>query len=145
MTRLNTTRGRTAAGVAGVALALAAWGAADAAKRAKPSPSPATPAEVKLVDGALMTKAGAPLYLFKHDTMVGMSHCEGDCAKAWPPLLAPEAAKAPKDWSKVPRMDGAYQWAVQDHPLYTTTRTGAALTEATGTRRLVGSGESGAR
>ena len=93
---------------------------------------PAMPAEVKLMDGALVTTSGAALYVFKHDTMVGMSHCEGDCAKAWPPLLAPEGAKAPKDWSKVPRMDGAYQWAVQDHPLYTTTRTGDALKEAIG-------------
>jgi predicted lipoprotein with Yx(FWY)xxD motif len=64
--------------------------------------------------------------------MVGMSHCEGACAGAWPPLLAPKDAKAPKDWSKVERADGAYQWAFQEHPLYTTTRTGDALAAALG-------------
>lgn len=102
------------------------------ASKASASAAPAIPAEVKLVDGALVTASGAPLYVFKHDTMVGMSHCEGECATAWPPLLAPAAAKAPKDWSKVPRMDGSEQWAVQDHPLYTSTRTGDALKEAVG-------------
>ena len=87
------------------------------------------PQNVKLANGALVTATGAPLYLFKHDTMVGMSHCEGECSAAWPPLRA-LASKPPKGWSKVERVDGSLQWAFQDRPLYTTTLTGSRLAEA---------------
>ena len=80
------------------------------------------PKGVKTVDGALVTASGAQLYVFKNDTMVGMSHCSGDCAKAWPPLVAPAHAKAVKDWTKVDRGEGVQQWALQDHPLYTAAR-----------------------
>lgn len=88
------------------------------------------PAGVKAVDGALFTSAGAPLFIFKMDTMVGMSHCEGECAKDWPPLLAPKAAKPPSEWNFVQREDGSLQWAFRDHPLYTTRKSGDDLRTA---------------
>ena len=82
-------------------------------------PAAAAPSGVKLRDGAFADAAGKPLYTFNFDTMVGMSHCEGDCAKMWPPLIAPKAAKASGDWSLVKREDGALQWAYKTKPLYT--------------------------
>jgi predicted lipoprotein with Yx(FWY)xxD motif len=50
--------------------------------------------------------------------MKGMSHCEADCAKAWPPFLADAKAKPAGDWSLVVREGGAHQWAYKDKPLY---------------------------
>ena len=77
------------------------------------------PKEVKLVDGAFRTQAGAPLYTFRNDTMVGMSHCFAACAVAWPPLGASPQAQPSPDWTLVTREDGAKQWAFHDKPLYT--------------------------
>lgn len=77
------------------------------------------PAEVKLVDGAYTDKAGKPLYIFTMDTMRNMSHCEGRCAEAWPPLKAPADAKPKGAWYTVKRPDGSNQWAYKDKPLYT--------------------------
>jgi predicted lipoprotein with Yx(FWY)xxD motif len=70
-------------------------------------------------DGGLADAAGKPLYTFDYDTMLGMSHCEDDCAQMWPPLLATKAAKAFGAWTLVPRSGGLVQWAYKDKPLYT--------------------------
>jgi predicted lipoprotein with Yx(FWY)xxD motif len=70
-------------------------------------------------DGTLADAAGAALYTFNYDTMVGMSHCEDDCARMWPPLAAPKSAKAFGDWSVIPRPDRSAQWAYKTKPLYT--------------------------
>lgn len=70
-------------------------------------------------DGGLATTAGLPLYTFNYDTMVGMSHCEDDCARMWPPLLAAKDAKPFAAWTLVRRMNGALQWALRDKPVYT--------------------------
>ena len=91
------------------------------------SASPAMPKELSLVGGALTTKAGAPLYVYANDTMVGMSHCSGACAADHPPLLAPADAKAGGDWSVVDRGDGERQWAFHDKPLYTSTASPAEM------------------
>ena len=77
------------------------------------------PREVKLVDGAFATQAGEPLYVFRGDTMVGMSHCFEACAVSWPPLIAASQPQPSPDWTLVTREDGAKQWAWRDHPLYT--------------------------
>ena len=73
----------------------------------------------RLPGGGLGDAQGLALYTFNYDTMVGMSHCEGDCAQMWPPLLASKGAKAFGAWSLVPRENGALQWALRDKPLYT--------------------------
>jgi len=41
------------------------------------------------------------------------------CAKAWPPVLAPENATPIGSWTIVPRTDGTKQWAFDGYPLYT--------------------------
>jgi predicted lipoprotein with Yx(FWY)xxD motif len=98
---------------------LAASGAAPASTAA-PAAGERLPTGVqRQADGTLADAAGKALYTFNFDTMVGMSHCEDDCAKMWPPLAAPKAAKAFGDWSVIPRPDGSAQWAYRTKPLYT--------------------------
>ena len=70
-------------------------------------------------DGGLADAKGLPLYTFNYDTMVGMSHCEDDCAKMWPPLIAAKDARPLPGWTLVRRMNGTLQWALRDKPLYT--------------------------
>jgi predicted lipoprotein with Yx(FWY)xxD motif len=110
---------RFIAGLAAVvALGLASAGAAFA-----------DPAGVTVKDGAFIAPDGKPLYTFSRD-MTGMSHCSGQCATAWPPLMAADGAKAEGDWSVVTRDDGKKQWAYKGKPLYTFARdtAGAAAT-----------------
>ena len=77
------------------------------------------PAGVQWKAGSFADKAGKPLYTFNFDTMVGMSHCEGDCAQMWPPLIASKDAKPFGDWTLVTRENGEKQWAYKTKPLYT--------------------------
>ncbi|WP_160009463.1 hypothetical protein [Rhizobium sp. 18055] len=76
---------------------------------------------LKTVDSAkgkvLAGENGMSLYTFKKDTM-GVSNCDGDCAKAWPPLMADGNAKAEGAYSIVDRKDGSKQWAKDGMPLY---------------------------
>jgi len=60
---------------------------------------------------------GMTLYTFRKDT-AGVSNCNGDCAKAWPPFLAEAGAKADDDYTLVKRKDGSMQWAYYGKPLY---------------------------
>jgi predicted lipoprotein with Yx(FWY)xxD motif len=86
------------------------------------APAPADtllPPGVERHDGYLTDAAGRPLYTFAGDTMVGMSHCVGPCAQAWPPLPAPADAKPIGAWTPIWRDDGAVQWTYRDKPLYT--------------------------
>lgn len=80
-----------------------------------------TPNEVKVVDGALRSASGLPLYTFNFDTMVGMSHCFGECVAKRPPLIAPANAQAAGDWSVIERGDDTRQWAYRTKPLYSFT------------------------
>jgi predicted lipoprotein with Yx(FWY)xxD motif len=89
---------------------------ASAARPAAAS-SAARPAGVELKDGVFFA-GGRALYTFTFDTMVGMSHCEGDCAKMWPPFQAMAGARPAGDWTLVPRADGSRQWAYKTKPLY---------------------------
>lgn len=98
-----------------VTLAAAASGAASSAPTAT---EPLPKGVQRLADGSLADANGLPLYTFNYDTMVGMSHCEDDCAQMWPPLLAPKGAKAFGDWSLIPRPEGVQQWAYKTKPLY---------------------------
>lgn len=83
--------------------------------------APEVPNEVKVVDGALRSASGLPLYTFNFDTMVGMSHCFGECVAKRPPLLAPANAKGDGDWTVIERGDDTRQWAYKTKPLYTFT------------------------
>lgn len=109
------------------ALALAALMQAPAA------PSAGLPAEVQVVAGAFRTRPGGqPLYVYRNDTMFGMSHCEGACAAAWPPLLATPQAQPSPDWTLITRQDGSKQWAYRDKPLYTANIPVERVEKATG-------------
>jgi predicted lipoprotein with Yx(FWY)xxD motif len=64
---------------------------------------------------------GMTLYTFEGDP-AGKSTCVEDCAKAWPPALAPVSARPFGPWSTVKRSNGSLQWAYQGKPLYTSAR-----------------------
>jgi predicted lipoprotein with Yx(FWY)xxD motif len=96
--------------------AAAALAAAFSAGLANAQPAPSG---VHTANGALADAADHPLYTFNFDTMKGMSHCTGPCAKAWPPFLAPADAAPAGDWTIIVREDGSRQWAYKDKPLYT--------------------------
>ncbi len=78
-------------------------------------------APVKTVESAkgkvLAGENGMTLYTFKNDKS-GESNCNGDCAKAWPPLMADSKAKAEGAYSIITRKDGMKQWAKDGMPLY---------------------------
>jgi len=65
-----------------------------------------------LVDHQRMT-----LYTFDKDAD-GKSACNGECAAAWPPLVAESGAMATGDYTMVTRDDGKMQWAYKGKPLY---------------------------
>ena len=65
-----------------------------------------------LADGTMMT-----LYTFAKD-MPGVSNCNDNCAKNWPPLTAAADAKPMGDWTIITRADGTKQWAYKGMPLY---------------------------
>jgi len=79
----------------------------------------AMPAGVHTAGGGFVDGQERPLYEFGWDTMVGMSHCVGPCAKAWPPFVAAADAKPMGDWTIIERGDGSHQWAYRNKPLYT--------------------------
>lgn len=100
-------------------LTLAAAGVAPAAATPMATDEKLPKGLQRLADGGLADAKGLPLYTFNYDTMVGMSHCEEDCAKMWPPLIAPKDVKPFGAWTLVRRMNGSQQWALKDKPLYT--------------------------
>lgn len=66
----------------------------------------------------LTDEKGMTLYTFDNDKD-GMSSCYDACAQNWPPLIAPEGAKAEGDYGVTERKDGSYQWTYKGMPLYT--------------------------
>lgn len=69
--------------------------------------------------GISLTDAkGMTLYTYDKDTEPGKSLCNGQCAQAWPPLLATTGAQDMADWTVVTRDDGQLQWAYKGRPLY---------------------------
>ncbi len=76
----------------------------------------AEPAMMK--DGMMVDHKGMTLYTFDKDTG-GKSMCNADCAKTWPPMMAPAGAKAEGEWTVIKRDDGMMQWAYDGKPMYT--------------------------
>ncbi|MDR9861220.1 putative lipoprotein with Yx(FWY)xxD motif [Pseudomonas baetica] len=76
----------------------------------------AEPAMMK--DGMMVDHKGMTVYTFDKDAG-GKSMCNGDCAKNWPPMMAPADAKAEGKWSVIKRDDGMMQYAYDGKPLYT--------------------------
>ena len=83
------------------------------------SQMPAGVHSMKMQDGAMMLMDGKmmTLYTFAKDTP-GVSNCNDNCAKNWPPLMAAADAKPVGDWTIVTRADGTKQWAYKGMPLY---------------------------
>lgn len=76
----------------------------------------AEPAMMK--DGMMVDHKGMTVYTFDKDAG-GKSMCNGDCAKNWPPMMAPAGAKAAGKWTVIKRDDGMMQYAYDGKPLYT--------------------------
>ena len=76
----------------------------------------AEPAMMK--DGMMVDHKGMTVYTFDKDAG-GKSMCNGDCAKNWPPMMAPAGAKAEGKWTVIKRDDGMMQYAYDSKPLYT--------------------------
>ncbi|MEN5310766.1 hypothetical protein [Pseudomonas koreensis] len=76
----------------------------------------AEPAMMK--DGMMVDHKGMTVYTFDKDAG-GKSMCNGDCAKNWPPMMAPADAKAEGKWTVIKRDDGMMQYAYDGKPLYT--------------------------
>jgi len=76
----------------------------------------ADPAMMK--DGMMVDHKGMTLYTFDKDSG-GKSMCNDDCAKNWPPMMAPAGATAEGKWSVIKRDDGKMQYAYDGKPLYT--------------------------
>lgn len=76
------------------------------------------PSDIKITDGVLTDPTGRALYTYDMDTMRGMSHCVGQCARAWPPMVAGSDAQPGGDWTIIVREDGKRQWVYKNKPLY---------------------------
>ncbi len=73
----------------------------------------------KVEGGVFVNSAGMTLYTFDKDAAgSGKSVCNGQCAVAWPPLMAGASDQATGDWSVVTRDDGSKQWGYKGKPLY---------------------------
>ena len=73
-------------------------------------------------DQVLWTRLGdaaGRTLLFSDADPPGVATCVDECARQFPPLLAPEGAESFGDWSLVRRPDEAMQWAYQSRPLHT--------------------------
>jgi len=80
---------------------------------------PAGVMAMKAPDGSMMLHdaKGMTLYTFAKDAP-GVSNCNDNCAKNWPPLMAAADAMPVGDWTIVTRADGTRQWAYKGMPLY---------------------------
>lgn len=76
----------------------------------------AEPAMMK--DGMMVDHKGMTVYTFDKDSG-GKSMCNDECAKNWPPMMAPAGAKDEGKWSVIKRDDGHMQYAYDGKPLYT--------------------------
>lgn len=82
-------------------------------------PTLALAAEPVMMKGGMMVDhKGMTVYTFDKDSG-GKSMCNGDCAKNWPPMMAPAGAKAEGKFTPIKRDDGMMQWAYDGKPLYT--------------------------
>jgi len=77
----------------------------------------------KFLGSYLVNETGFALYYYQNDSSVqGMSTCDGDCAKMWPPfyvknLTLPQSLN-PLNFGTIERADGSKQTTFKDWPLY---------------------------
>jgi len=93
----------------------------DPAVRAPVQPPPDVPAGFTVtttqMGRLLQTERNFSVYSYDRD---GPTHssCDGECAKTWIPMLAPESARPHGDWTIFERAPGVRQWAFRKKPLY---------------------------
>ena len=121
-----------AAGLAAMALVVAACGSSGSSSASSSSPAaPASSAAPPTSASALMTATingtkvvtnskGLTLYWFVPDTST-TSKCTGSCATYWPPVKGPATAGAGVTGTlgTITRSDGTKQATYDGHPLYT--------------------------
>ncbi|MHB1204937.1 MAG: COG4315 family predicted lipoprotein [Rhodospirillaceae bacterium] len=71
-----------------------------------------------VVGRMIVNAKGASVYSYDKDTAT-KSMCDGECARVWLPVLAPEFARGGGEWSIVERSPGVRQWAFRKKPRYT--------------------------
>ncbi len=76
-------------------------------------------AQTQIRDGILTDSAGMTLYWWDNDG-IGKDKvaCDGVCELSWPPLLAPDGARATGDYTLITRENGKKMWAYKGRPLY---------------------------
>ncbi len=122
------------------AIALAACGSSNTSSSSSPAAASATPpaststpaasvtpASLSVTttsgpSGTYLTASGRALYLWVADAG-GQSACSGECAKAWPPLIAKSTPSAggsvnASELGTINRSDGSKQVTYMGHPLY---------------------------
>ena len=95
---------------------------AEGAPRRPAGPASAIPPQFavdeKRLGRLLVTVKGASVYGFDKDSPT-KSTCTERCLEEWNPVLAPEVAIPPKDWTILIRPNGQRQWVFRGQPLYT--------------------------
>src|SRR5262245_5475798 len=66
----------------------------------------------------LTTPEGMTVYTYEKDGD-GVSNCNGECAREWPPIMAKPGDKLKGKLTLIKRADGTLQWADEEEPLYT--------------------------
>jgi len=98
------------------------YGGDSPAYRVPIGPPPAVPpgfAVRSTSNGRLLTTdRNESIYAFEGDTP-DASACSGDCARRFPPVLAPALARPQREWSIIERSPGVRQWVFRGMPLYT--------------------------
>lgn len=69
----------------------------------------------------LVTDKNWAVYSYEKDSPT-RSACDQGCGRDWPPLLAPQLAKASGEWTLIDRAPGQRQWVFRGKPLYTHAR-----------------------
>lgn len=62
-------------------------------------------------------KTGMTLYTFRKDSR-NRSNCNDDCARAWPPFVAPASTREKGALGIIERKAGTRQWTLNGQPLY---------------------------
>ncbi len=70
-----------------------------------------------VVGRLLLNERGFSVYASDADT-AGKSNCDANCARSWPPMLAPESVRPHGAWTIIERAPGVRQWAFRGQPLY---------------------------
>jgi len=119
------------AGVTAAAMSAAVFWSHAALSAESHSPPLSTPPGITLLDVIgpsdlfLWRSLGGPegqlLYTFDADGDTSKATCVAECAKEFPPYIAPSGAKGFGEWSLVRRDDGKQQWAYHGKPLYYST------------------------